>query len=758
MKFVAVLAAVALVHWSGAAIAASTSGNPKTPGTGYVLEDAVLMKCMPGQVDINHAPVGELVTRLLLDVAVAERLISQRPYLQPSDLTVVNGIGPGTRNRILSAGSACATLTSEPPPAGAVCADPLLVDLQLASAGDLEKRLGLSSPGAAAVVAGRPYAQQAHVTPERVPGLGKGNYDRLKARSCLTPATVETGTKRFQWVYSSSAATVRRGGYSLAVPAGVIDGVGSWVSIEGLATSPVPLEGPAANFHIWSPWANGTDTVTVGLPVNDQLTSLLALGLVRTVAHVPADPSDLKALELSVPSNTVVEGGTIFAATTELSSFVSTVIDSAFFVISPVIGPVLRYVSFGDFVEAQMQSYLGLRASMPRCPNGPPPRTFTAGSAIATDPALERPPLLYCVDTAANGDALWRLMNNSGSVLSVYTGLTGVTIADIGGGSGRPGGTDEFLVDSTYDLWNNTTSHDEATQSRVSGEVPPGAELVLRGPVGTVQASVPVEVSTTFTVGTLALRSVGALLPDELKLLFSSTKCGVNAFNILTEPKALAGCAVDIADALLKWFVGVVLAVADAVLSLEATIRGELSGPWSLELSHLAPPPPPSANQPGGGGSPSPGGSPAPDGSMIIKVGWDAWLLDVNGVAHRIQDGGAYECLADRYPVRYDLSPAEFSLFAPGGVGGVANCPFNIPEVVIAPDTADREYGIHGTMLRQSDGTTWLIDQNGYRSPVASGSFNCFADLYLVWDLVEWEEVQRFTRDPSIVTRFCTLG
>jgi hypothetical protein len=758
---VAVLVSTAFIAGPGVVDAKQPDGKGKTPTNEYEPDDAVLMICADDQTDINRASVDELAAAFGLDVPVAERLVESRPYLQPYDLTVVNGIGPGTRDAIVASGNACATLMSEPPPADDVCDGPELVDLQLAGIGELRQRLGISKPAAVAIVDARPYSIHAHVTPERVPGLGKGNYEELASRTCLTPATVDTGTTRWEWAYSSDAKTVTRGEFSLTVPAGVIDDVGAFVSIEEIAASPIPFQGPAADYHIWGNWADGTDTVTVTQPVNAALQQYFGDGLTDVLAHVPPDPTELSAIEFSTPSNTTVAEGKVSAATTDLSSFVSTAVNVAFFGAGPV-GRTALYLGINEFVAHQVEKFLGQIASPPSCPRGSPLRVETVGDAVTEEALLHpaRPPLLFCVDTADDGDALWRFRNNSGSVLSVDASPTAhVKIVDVGGPTPALGGTGNFLIDSTYDVWNLTGSHDENTIKRSKAEVPPGAEVVLRAPEGTADEVVRFEVASFFNVTAVAMRSVGLMLPESMQLGYAAFDCGLNVINVLTDETAMAQCFINLSDAALRLAVGVVLSVADAVVTFESTLRGEFGGPWQVRLSHIGPPPPPGSNQPGSGTVPAPGTSPSVDGRLILKVssGPESWLLDADGVAHPIGDGGLYECLADRYPVRYHIEPgAEFNSYATGGIGSPATCPFDVDVVTFGPDA---QYGIRNVIIRQDNGEAWVVDSAGYRSPILTGeAFNCLADLYYVWDLLTAEEVRRFPRDPSIVARFCTSG
>ena len=76
------LAASSLVVATTSATAATTL--PGTPAAAALPE--VTMTCAPGQTDLNSAHVGALMTALGVDKPTATRVVSFRPYLQPSDL------------------------------------------------------------------------------------------------------------------------------------------------------------------------------------------------------------------------------------------------------------------------------------------------------------------------------------------------------------------------------------------------------------------------------------------------------------------------------------------------------------------------------------------------------------------------------------------------------------------------------------------------------------------------------------------------
>lgn len=224
------------------------------------------MQCAANQVDINKASVTELSAALKVDRPTAERVVGFRPYLAPRDLLVVEGIGPDRLAGILSTGSMCATPISLPPPSNEACQSSGAVDLQVASAREMASKLKISMNAAQNIVLQRPFATRRHVTPERVPGVGKGQLPDLLRRTCLTPAPVDTATSSWRWAYQDLRTVAQRGNYKLNVPANVLDQFGAWLAITYVAPSSAALDTPAADFHIWGPWADGTQTVGVTLP------------------------------------------------------------------------------------------------------------------------------------------------------------------------------------------------------------------------------------------------------------------------------------------------------------------------------------------------------------------------------------------------------------------------------------------------------------------------------------------------------------
>lgn len=207
--------------FSGAAAVTSTPkpGVLDAPGTAEAANlPEVPMVCAPGQTDINGAGLDSLTAALGVSEPIARRIAGYRPYLQPRDLSVVEGIGPGRLAILLRSGALCATPTSSPPPAREACTSSLQVDLQAAPPAELVNRLGISLPTALRLALARPFASMRHVSPERVPGVGKGTLDSIIRASCLTPSPIRTATTSWRWAYASQNTTVQRDGFSLRVP------------------------------------------------------------------------------------------------------------------------------------------------------------------------------------------------------------------------------------------------------------------------------------------------------------------------------------------------------------------------------------------------------------------------------------------------------------------------------------------------------------------------------------------------------------
>jgi hypothetical protein len=118
----------------------------------------------------------------------------------------------------------------------------------------------------------------------------------------------------------------------------------------------------------------------------------------------------------------------------------------------------------------------------------------------------------------------------------------------------------------------------------------------------------------------------------------------------------------------------------------------------------------------------------------------EAYVRDCGGVAHPLTDGGSYTCNANNYPTEFNVDPTEWSKLV-RSVGSAAACPpAGTSRQLTSPSTDNY-------MLRKADGSAWLISK-GVHTPVFPSSFNCFAERYLVWDLITDADLNKTAPDP----------
>jgi hypothetical protein len=267
-------------------------------------------------------------------------------------------------------------------------------------------------------------------------------------------------------VYPNQTTTVSLGQYSLTIPPGVVSQP-TTATITQLTADPNNQSGPGADFSIDADWENGSNSVTVTLPLDPDLASL-GTDWQPGILHYP-DGSF--SPDIYFGSNVDVDegNGTIRTNVTSLSPLIST---SLFL-------PILQDVSIlpnrpsdvEDLLVPALHDFLGLRASQPNCSpdiTNVPGLTYTAGSATQATPwGDHQTALLYCTEpgpTQAGGvtTATWYLANNSATVLN-FTAGGGTTITT--GESGDP------LTDLYF------TQLNKDTPSQVL--VPPGGEAIV---------------------------------------------------------------------------------------------------------------------------------------------------------------------------------------------------------------------------------------------------------------------------------------
>ncbi len=714
----------------------SASAEPVVaPRAGSLAE--VQMVYSEGQIDINHASVADLMPVLKISRPIAQRVVAARPYLQVSDLLVVEGIGNERLTRILNASTACATPTTTPPPAQRPCTD-ARVDLQSATVEELIRGLRLSRPVAERVVASRPYATPAHVTPERVPGVGKGRLAELVEASCLTPMPVRTADTSWRWAYRSHTTVVADGDYRLTVPASVIDELGAWASVTPLTTSGIPLEGPTADYTIHGPWADGLQTVDVTLPVDPDLAALSSDGFVPVTINHAADD-----LEVYPPALTRLsqDGRLQTVSVTGLSSKTSSSLHQS--LLTPLTSP--TYVNpRKSMLRELVREFTGIRANQPTCEpdTTASPRVHTSGDVFEENPRLGRPTMLFCVTQGeSSAEGRWLLANNTGAVLHVNTqgAARQVNLWPL---------TGDLLTDLSYDVWNDMAGAPEDT-SRVRVDVPPGGTVWLDLPEGTQADEVEITQSPDLALSSFLVRKIDKMLPkSEAREIYAKIINGCG-YPLAVDSGRVASwlkCAMEHADDL-----ATIKALSNALFLFEGIIAADdvfsiaVSGAQHAYLTyHREVVLPPVGGGNGGDGQGGVDGTlPAPGRQVtnaIVKIpGYHAQAtFRGDGIGYAILDTGTYTCLAQRYPVRDWLPEDQILLVVPLVHQNPATCNAADPVFTLPP-------GSRNWILRQADGTAWLLDGHGERRWIADGTtYICLAQRYWVADARTWTQVASF--------------
>ena len=393
-----------------------TSAGAETPSASRPAPPAVQMTCSPGQFDINAQDPSLISSALGIDPAVAQRLVSQGPWLQPRDLLSVQGIGAGwlaaNKSRL------CALPTATPPVTSNPCQG-LKVDIQTSTAVVLQNAFGLNTSSASKMVAARPYQSLSQISPDRVPGLGSSSQARVLKDGCLTPPTIATSGATWRWAYADTTTTDQRGKFALTVPAGTITSPGgAWLSITDTASSD-PLAGPTADFHIWGSWANqGSNSVQVTGPA-EQLDFTPESPWVDVVIHYASNGPVFAG-----PGATTVDNGngTVTISVDSLSKIEWRKLPITFL-------QIINKATWtgNESLEALVRWFLGLNAHRPTCDPDitTDPNIKTSGDArnpVDINGDFNSVPVKFCVERvpSASGQpdtAKWKIANNLGTVI-----------------------------------------------------------------------------------------------------------------------------------------------------------------------------------------------------------------------------------------------------------------------------------------------------------------------------------------------------
>ncbi|MBM0229447.1 hypothetical protein [Micromonospora sp. ATA51] len=697
---------------SGTSVAVSVAAGPATalPAASQAdnLPD-VSMVCQAGQIDINHADDLALTTAFSIDPPVAHRIIELRPYLGPRDLLVVPGIGPGKLTEILASGKACATPTQLPPPSDEACGDDR-PDLQTADTDELVTRLGMSRPAAKRLIQARPFATGRHVTPERVPGVGKGTLDSLRARSCLTPAPVKTSTTNYRWIYRSLGGHVNRGPFSLQVPENVLTPFGAWASITDVS-APSPLSGPAADFHIWGNWGNGeSQRVSVTLPLDPSLTAGVDLDFDPVAVHFPAGTEP--QIFAGAAADVNLGRKTLTVSTASLSILQATWLPKPWIISAPTATPFSRR----QMLLQTVQEYAGVGASQPECNPDVSSSELVAthGSMFDLRLATGQPFFRHCVE-AASGAADWKLANNTGAAMLISP-MGEPTVISV-----RPSGN--LLTDLFFAKKNGSGPYPGSVY------VPPGGSAIVRVPQGRTAEKVDAAVPPAVNASAYTLRQFDKVLkPDELADLYSALNdCGYSISVSQADLPAILACASTAASfvsARAKVVLEAVNFIIDTETYLADTLRAIFQRELDAYLTYRYPPPP----NPGGGGN----GGVGPDGSILgagqrsgllwrlasgptgDQRGQAYLVLEEGGVAVSTLDASTIACLNRRYILRDFVNRQTVPLPWTQESAYPATCDESQPEIQLPADARN-------WVLRMSNGSAWFVDQNSHLQRIETG-------------------------------------
>lgn len=727
-----------------AALGATTAVAHAEPGSAEAAALAeVVMQCDDGQTDVNFAAVGDLAAALGVATPTAQRVVAARPYLQVSDVLVVEGIGPERLRAIVASGKLCATPPTVPPPSAEACVDDR-VDLQAASVAELAERLGISRPAAQRIDGARPFGTMRHVTPERVPGVGKGTLDRVIAASCLTPAPVRTAQTSWRWAYRSQTTTVARGPFKLAVPAGVLDTTGAWASISDASAPAVrAVSGPTADFHVWGPWADGSDMVRVTLPLEDAPDDAADWSLTPAVVHPQADGD----VQMRYDANVEIADGTITTGLTSLSDVTSTLLAPLSIISAPSTDP-----TAGRALRQALGAFTSITASEPTCdPELSGPLLRTEGSALGSAGVgvLDRPLLLWCIAQGDGGSARWRFANNVAAVL------------EFDSADARIAAVENFSDPLTKVAFQSL----DATFPRRKALVPPTAIAHVELDQGTEDSQVQIRSAGASVAPAFLLRQIGQLAPrrsktaqDLARLWEIFQNCGFDLAQTENDLRNVFVCAVTTATNIGLEAIAEVLSTAlmglDAMFSIGESVSVDLFDPFSLSVTYARPAPTgePPADQQGSGSDP--GAESTAAGRYIVKVADsnESWVLGNDGVLRPIPDTAVYYCNAQVMKVRYNTP--RFAVNA-APKGSSATCP--------AADVPRRRFGdfpgdqrIRSVILRRSNGEAYEVTPQGYRAEILSGeTFNCLTTHYLVWDQMTFGEVLEVPAETLTIIPFC---
>lgn len=780
------------VAFAVGAAAISVSGTPSVDAEPGVASERVLpvsvLNCENGQVDVNSATVDALATIPGIGgKPIAERVVAARPYASVEHLQAVSGIGPGGLSSITASGRACVAMPSgaEIPPVFDLCTDGF-TDLNTVPFAEAEVMFGKGTAQRLVGAQAKPMWKVEHAL--AIAGIGPGRIENHSV--CVTPPTLHDIDTETSWTWldadeSTTAVATTTDIMMFVADSGDLPGDG-WVRIADVVANGTIDQTEAWQAGLesafdpaeFSPPTFDTSVVT---PDGTELQPLHPVTLTYPLDQDEDElPPSVSRWEnghrvYSTDADATVDGDRITVEAAHLSvgqsSFGMVVTDFRF--IFPVSG---NRDQQANWFEQRRRNVNG-----PACP-----ATGSSSPSKGMFGTVEGAPenvVTYCSYFDGNY-ATWRVQNNLPGPIEVSPDQSYVYTRVL-----LPG--DDLVGRSLLGYF------EDAPGLYQSGAVwvPPGsvAEVQFRS-----HGQTKVHVGGSLKVAS-AYTATKALFDEVLKKAYESGNIESSA--VLASLRCMytddiTTCLLDknlpqvLKEAIKKVAENEVDSIRDRdlrklgkriirIIAIASDLRplGSLVND-SLTLRYDRPPAPtrdrgrliPSncavtwsdgvwawswdpdcvdAAYPVPPGQPINGSDPSAAGTLILKRSnsVETFVLDTDGVAHPIPDGGTYVCNAHHYPVMWNVDDTEWASLVTS-LGAAATCPTG-PSRALFPDTTE------DFIVRQPDGTSFVVDY-GMREPILSGeAFNCLVERFLVWDWVSDDELEQIPRNSSIAARFC---
>jgi hypothetical protein len=513
----------------------------------------VVMNCLAGQTDLNHATLAQLQQLptpdgSVLSSSVASNIVSGRPYLQPTDLRApaVNGV---TDNHVAlwrKRGLVCtlpifvnASDGTAVPVAPDVCTSPSQADLN-----DSQQRAKFAAlfgdPTATRIVAGAPYPSVVNAL--RRAGVGPGGLKQSAGKVCVTPYPIESAG--IDWAFAKPGTGVavtaqgHFGAYTLIVPAGAATGTGEWASVTETAAQ-ISQQAGISSFTL--------DTPTVNGHIHGDFTGPVGVTLPPDPADVGQGAGDI-AIHYSSVSGPMVHMGDAVAHTPDgrLSIAVDDLsLVSSLHVLIDAWDVVRRLMPLQEASEYLVRTLLGAGGTTSSCDPDYTGQTLAAGEKLDMDselfsalPGQFSVPMTHCATRLPGATKLdGEFGNNRGTVMGVDA-YQSVGIDDISSEGG-------LLTTIATNLWNGWAIDNDRRLI-----LNPGSKLHAHPNLwqGSFKIDTGLDYTLPPTILYLITENLSTFLPPALGALLDEGDCLFNAVKGVTSLGWNAGLPIEVTD------------------------------------------------------------------------------------------------------------------------------------------------------------------------------------------------------------------